>query len=174
MDCYTITTETETVKSEWGDRNEEWNVYTAQNGNSIRIRKPMGSRSAREFCIAGSDGCYMERTILNPMLDARDLKGFYTWEQLGRPSMRGPVFDYCLSSKAKSDHRDWPFDPNMVVDSIKDLGVKPFNTYLRGGLGFGSKKFSVDFYANYGLLDLSGDGNPLRKWGVGFGMHIIL
>lgn len=62
---------------------EEWVVFTAENGNSIAFLYPMGSRSAREFGIAGSDGCYLKVVILNPLLSAPPRDGYYTWEELG-------------------------------------------------------------------------------------------
>ena len=71
-----------TVKSEWGDTVEEWVVFTGENGNSVSFLYPLGSRSARSFGIAGSDGCYLKVTILNPMLSAPDRDGYYTWEEL--------------------------------------------------------------------------------------------
>lgn len=61
---------------------EEWVVFTAENGNSIAFLYPMGSRSAREFGIAGSDGCYLKVVILNPLLSAPPRDGYYTWEEL--------------------------------------------------------------------------------------------
>jgi len=76
-----------TVKSEWGDIIEEWIVFTAKNGNSVSFLYPMGSRSAREFGIAGSDGCYLKVTILNPMLKAPNRDGYYTWEELGETAL---------------------------------------------------------------------------------------
>lgn len=62
---------------------EEWVVFTEENGNSIAFLYPMGSRSAREFGIAGSDGCYLKVIILNPLLSAPSRDGYYTWEELG-------------------------------------------------------------------------------------------
>ena len=62
---------------------EEWVVFTAENGNSVSFLYPMGSRSAREFGIAGSDGCYLKVTILNPLLSAPNRDGYYSWEELG-------------------------------------------------------------------------------------------
>ena len=62
---------------------EDWVVFTAENGNSIAFLYPMGSRSAREFGIAGSDGCYLKVVILNPLLSAPSRDGYYTWEELG-------------------------------------------------------------------------------------------
>lgn len=62
---------------------EEWVVFTAENGNSIAFLYPMGSRSAREFGIAGSDGCYLKVVILNPLLSAPPRDGYYTREELG-------------------------------------------------------------------------------------------
>ena len=62
---------------------EEWVVFTAENGNSIAFLYPIGSRSAREFGIAGSDGCYLKVVILNPLLSAPSRDGYYTWEELG-------------------------------------------------------------------------------------------
>jgi len=61
----------------------EWIVYTAENGASISFLYPMGSRSAREFGIAGSDGCYLKVIILNPLLSTPNRDGYYTWEELG-------------------------------------------------------------------------------------------
>lgn len=61
---------------------EEWIVFTANNGNNIAFLYPMGSRSAREFGIAGSDGCYLKVIILNPLLSAPSRDGYYTWEEL--------------------------------------------------------------------------------------------
>lgn len=61
---------------------QEWIVYTAENGNSIAFNYPMGSRSAREFGIAGSDGCYLKVIILNPILNEPGRDGYYTWEEL--------------------------------------------------------------------------------------------
>ena len=58
-------------------------VFTAENGNSIAFLYPIGSRSAREFGIAGSDGCYLKVVILNPLLSAPSRDGYYTWEELG-------------------------------------------------------------------------------------------
>ncbi len=76
-----------TVKSEWGDSVEEWIVFTGENGNSISFLYPMGSRSARAFGIAGSDGCYLKVTILNPLLEAPNRDGYYTWEELEDTSL---------------------------------------------------------------------------------------
>lgn len=61
----------------------EWIVFTAKNGNSVSFLYPMGSRSARAFGIAGSDGCYMKVIILNPLLKAPGRDGYYSWEELG-------------------------------------------------------------------------------------------
>ena len=66
---------------------QEWIVFTGKNGNSISFLYPMGSRSAREFGIAGSDGCYLKVTILNPLLSASNRDGYYTWEELGQTSL---------------------------------------------------------------------------------------
>ena len=66
---------------------EEWFVFTAPNGNSVSFLYPMGSRSAREFGIAGSDGCYLKVIILNPLLQAPNRDGYYTWEELGETSL---------------------------------------------------------------------------------------
>lgn len=33
--------------------------------------------------IAGSDGCYLKVTILNPLLKAPGRDGYYSWEELG-------------------------------------------------------------------------------------------
>ena len=65
---------------------EDWIVFTAPNGNSVSFLYPIGSRSAREFGIAGQDGCYLKVTILNPMLKAPNRDGYYTWEELGDTS----------------------------------------------------------------------------------------
>ncbi len=62
---------------------QEWVIFTGKNGNSISFPYPMGSRSAREFGIAGSDGCYLKVIILNPLLKAPNRDGYYTWEELG-------------------------------------------------------------------------------------------
>ena len=62
---------------------QQWIVFTAKNGNSIAFLYPMGSRSAREFGIAGSDGCYLKVIILNPFLNDPGRDGYYTWEELG-------------------------------------------------------------------------------------------
>ena len=61
---------------------QDWIVFTAENGNSIAFLYPMGSRSAREFSIAGSDGCYLKVIILNPLLTDPGRDGYYTWEEL--------------------------------------------------------------------------------------------
>ena len=66
---------------------QEWIVFTGKNGNSISFLYPMGSRSAREFGIAGSDGCYLKVTILNPLLSASNRDGYYTWEEFGQTSL---------------------------------------------------------------------------------------
>lgn len=66
---------------------EDWIVFTSQNGNSVSFLYPMGSRSAREFGIAGQDGCYLRVVILNPLLDAPNRDGYYTWEELGDTSL---------------------------------------------------------------------------------------
>lgn len=66
---------------------EDWIVFTAPNGNSVAFLYPMGSRSARDFGIAGQDGCYLKVTILNPMLKAPNRDGYYTWEELGQTSL---------------------------------------------------------------------------------------
>ena len=39
---------------------EEWIVFTAKNGNNVSFLYPIGSRSARAFGIAGSDGNHIE------------------------------------------------------------------------------------------------------------------
>lgn len=62
---------------------EEWIVFTAKNGNSVSFLYPVGSRSARTFGIAGSDGCYLKVIILNPLLKAPGREGYYTWKELG-------------------------------------------------------------------------------------------
>ena len=66
---------------------EDWIVFTAPNGNSVSFLYPIGSRSAREFGIAGEDGCYLRVVILNPLLDAPNRDGYYTWEELGQTSL---------------------------------------------------------------------------------------
>ena len=66
---------------------QDWIVFTGNNGNSISFLYPMGSRSAREFGIAGQDGCYLKVTILNPMLKAPNRDGYYTWDELGQTSL---------------------------------------------------------------------------------------
>ena len=66
---------------------EEWVVFTGKNGNSVCFLYPIGSRSAREFGIAGSDGCYLKVIILNPLLKAPNRDGYYTWEELGETSL---------------------------------------------------------------------------------------
>ena len=66
---------------------QEWVVFTGKNGNSISFLYPMGSRSARELCIAGSDGCYLKVIILNPLLKAPGRDGYYTWKELGETSL---------------------------------------------------------------------------------------
>ncbi len=66
---------------------QEWVAFTAENGNSISFLYPLGSRSAREFGIAGSDGCYLKVIILNPLLKAPNRDGYYTWEELGETSL---------------------------------------------------------------------------------------
>lgn len=89
----------------------------------------------------------------------------------------GPVFDYCLSSKVSSTNATWPYrDENgkaIKMDSIKDLGMKPFNVYLKAGAGIGLKAFSFNLTASYGLLDLSPDGTGLRRWAAGMDMHLV-
>lgn len=67
---------------------QDWIVFTAKNGNSVSFLYPLGSRSARSFSIAGSDGCYLREIILNPLLKTQGRDGYFTWEDLGRP---GPV-----------------------------------------------------------------------------------
>ena len=66
---------------------QEWVAFTAENGNTISFLYPIGSRSAREFGIAGSDGCYLKVIILNPLLKAPNRDGYYTWEELGETSL---------------------------------------------------------------------------------------
>ena len=66
---------------------QDWVVFTGKNGNSVAFLYPMGSRSAREFGIAGSDGCYLKVIILNPMLKAPNRDGYYTWEELDQTSL---------------------------------------------------------------------------------------
>ena len=66
---------------------QDWVVFTGKNGNSISFLYPMGSRSAREFGIAGEDGCYLKVIILNPMLSAPNRDGYYTWEELDQTSL---------------------------------------------------------------------------------------
>jgi len=70
---------TQSVREEGG---EERMVFTGKNGNSVSFLYPMGSRSAREFGIAGSDGCYLKVIILNPLLSDPGRDGYYTWEEL--------------------------------------------------------------------------------------------
>ena len=65
---------------------EEWIVFTGKNGESISFLYPMGSRSARSFGIAGSDGCYLKVIVLNPLLDTPNRDGYYSWEALGSTS----------------------------------------------------------------------------------------
>ena len=91
----------------------------------------------------------------------------------------GPVFDYCLSSTIKSTQTDWPFrDENgkaMKVDTVKEFGMKPFNIYLKAGIGTGLKGFSFKITAAYGLLNLMPDnGSPLNRWTAGLDFHIVL
>ena len=89
----------------------------------------------------------------------------------------GPVFDYCVSSTVVSTSTTWPYrDENgksKKMDSIKDLGMKPFNVYLKAGAGIGLKAFSFNLTASYGLLDLSPDGTGLRRWAAGMDMHLV-
>lgn len=89
----------------------------------------------------------------------------------------GPVLDYCLSSKVSSDSDSWSFKDkngkNKDVDAIKDLGIKPFNVYLKAGIGSGSKNFSFSLTASYGLLDLSPDATSLPRWTLGMDIHFI-
>ena len=66
---------------------EDWIVFTAPNGNSVSFLYPIGSRSAREFGIAGEDGCYLKVVILNPMLKAPNRDGYFTWAELGDTSL---------------------------------------------------------------------------------------
>ena len=68
---------------------QDWFLFTAKNGNSISFLYPIGSRSARSFGITGSDGCYLNEIILNPLLKAPGRNGYYTWDELGRTGM-GP------------------------------------------------------------------------------------
>ncbi|MBQ9893280.1 MAG: outer membrane beta-barrel protein [Bacteroidales bacterium] len=91
----------------------------------------------------------------------------------------GPVLDYCLASTTSSTDKDWPFkDENgkgMKMNTIKDLGIKPFNVYLKAGGGVGTKGFSFKLTAAYGLLNLAPDkGSPLHRWTVGMDFHINL
>ena len=90
----------------------------------------------------------------------------------------GPVFDYCLSSKISSDNIAWPKDANgnkQKLDCLKDYGVKPFNIYLKAGAGFGTKGFSFNLTAAYGLLNLAPDSSsPLHRWTVGMDFHLNL
>ncbi len=58
-------------------------MFTAKNGNNVSFLYPIGSRSARAFGIAGSDGCYLNEIILNPLLKDPGRNGYYTWEELG-------------------------------------------------------------------------------------------
>ena len=66
---------------------QEWVIFTGKNGNSTMFLYPIGSRSAREFGIAGSDGCYLKVILLNPLLSAPNRDGYYTWEELGDTSL---------------------------------------------------------------------------------------
>lgn len=66
---------------------QDWIVFTAKNGNSVSFLYPLGSRSARSFSIAGSDGCYLREIILNPLLKTQGRDGYFTWEDLGRPGV---------------------------------------------------------------------------------------
>ena len=91
----------------------------------------------------------------------------------------GPVLDYCLASTIKSTNRSWPFrDDNnkpMKMNTIKDFGIKPFNVYLKAGVGVGTKGFSFNITAAYGLLNLSPDkDSPLNRWCAGLDFHINL
>lgn len=91
----------------------------------------------------------------------------------------GPVFDYCLASTTKSSNKDWPYkDENgkwLTVDTIKDIGIKPFNIYLKAGAGFGTKGFSFKLTAAYGLLNISQESSiPLHRWTVGMDFHLNL
>ena len=89
----------------------------------------------------------------------------------------GPVFDYCFSSSISSTQTNWPYKDtegkNRKVDTIKELGVKPFNIYLKAGAGVGMKAFSFNLTAAYGLLDLSSDGTSLKRWTAGLDFHLI-
>jgi hypothetical protein len=91
----------------------------------------------------------------------------------------GPVLDYCLASTTKSSHKDWPYKSEegkwLKVDTIKDIGIKPFNVYLKAGAGVGRKGFSFKLTAAYGLLNLAQEGStPLHRWTVGMDFHINL
>lgn len=91
----------------------------------------------------------------------------------------GPVFDYCLASTTSSTHKDWPFKDeegrNQKMNTIKDLGIKPFNVYLKAGFGVGTKGFSFKLTAAYGFLNLAPDkDSPLHRWTVGMDFHINL
>ena len=89
----------------------------------------------------------------------------------------GPVFDYCLASSVSSTQTNWPYKDDAgkakKIDSIKDLGVKPFNIYLKAGAGVGLKRFSFNLTAAYGLLDLSPNNLALRRWSIGMDFHLI-
>ena len=69
---------------------EGWRMPTLAEIKELRencFLYPIGSRSAREFGIAGSDGCYLKVIILNPLLKAPNRDGYYTWEELGETSL---------------------------------------------------------------------------------------
>ena len=72
------------ARNPWKKKMAPSGLYSPRkNGNSVSFLYPMGSRSAREFGIAGSDGCYLKVIILNPLLKAPGRDGYYSWEELG-------------------------------------------------------------------------------------------
>lgn len=89
----------------------------------------------------------------------------------------GPVLDYCLASTVSSTQTNWPYKDDAgkakKIDSVKDLGVKPFNIYLKAGAGVGLKRFSFNITAGYGLFDLSPDSYALHRWIIGLDFHLI-
>ena len=78
----------------------------------------------------------------------------------------GPVFDYCLASTISN------LPGGGKADTIKDLGMKPFNIYLKAGAGIGMKIFSFNLTASYGILDLMPDKQGLHRLTVGMDMHL--
>ncbi len=84
----------------------------------------------------------------------------------------GYVNDLCATADG---HVAWSTRAGAWLLDKRNYGVKPFNIYLKAGAGFGTKGFSFNLTAAYGLLNLAPDSSsPLHRWTVGMDFHLNL